>query len=268
MRVLLILFPAILMAQTTPPATKAPTDAPKAAAPKAAAKSSTASKGATPAKGSAKSSTATKSAKAATPAPGALTTDDQKIVYALGLSMAQQLSQVGITPEEYPIVEQALKDAAAGKPAVDVSAYQSKFAAFAQARSAKMAAAEKAKSKAYLDAAAVEPGAIRSSSGMVYRELAAGTGASPKSSDRVRVNYRGTLTNGTEFDSSYKRNMPAEFQLTGVIPCWTEGVQKMKVGGKSKLVCPSELAYGDQGRPSIPPGATLVFEIELLGINP
>jgi len=129
-----------------------------------------------------------------------------------------------------------------------------------------MAAAEKAKGKAFLDAAAAEPGATRASSGLVYRELAAGTGPTPKATDRVRVNYRGTLINGTEFDSSYKRNMPAEFPLNGVIPCWTEGVQKMKAGGKSKLVCPPEIAYGDQGRPSIPPGATLVFEIELLAI--
>ena len=262
MRALLILLPAILMAQTPPPATKAAPAAPKAAAPKAA---TPAAKGATP-------STAAKSAKAkaATPAaaPGALTTDDQKTIYALGLSMAQQLNQMGISTEEYAIVKQALTDAAAGKPALEVSAWAPKFGSFTQARSAKMAAAEKVKAKAFLDTAAAEPGATRASSGLVYRELAAGTGASPKASDRVRVNYRGTLTNGTEFDSSYKRNMPAEFPLTGVIPCWTEGVQKMKVGGKSKLVCPSDLAYGDQGRPSIPPGATLVFEIELLAINP
>ena len=102
----------------------------------------------------------------------------------------------------------------------------------------------------------------------MYRELAAGTGDSPKATDKVKVNYRGTLINGTEFDSSYKRNAPAEFPLNGVIPCWTEGVQRMKVGGKSRLVCPSEIAYGDAGRPSIPPGATLIFEIELLAINP
>ena len=127
---------------------------------------------------------------------------------------------------------------------------------------------EKAKSKAYLDTAAAEPGAIRTPSGLVYRELAAGTGESPKATDKVKVNYRGTLVNGTEFDSSYKRNAPAEFPLNGVIPCWTEGVQRMKVGGKSRLVCPSEIAYGDAGRPSIPPGATLIFEIELLAINP
>jgi FKBP-type peptidyl-prolyl cis-trans isomerase FkpA len=252
MRAFLILVPAILMAQTPAPVPKAAPSAAKSAAPSKAGKSAKAK------------------AKAATPAaaPGALTTDDQKTIYALGLSMAQQLSQMGITPAEYAIVKQALTDAAAGKPALELSAWQPKFGTFANARSAKMAAAEKVKAKAFLDAASAEPGATRAPSGLVYRELAAGTGASPKATDKVRVNYRGTLTNGTEFDSSYKRNMPAEFPLNGVIPCWTEGVQKMKVGGKSKLVCPSEIAYGDQGRPSIPPGATLVFEIELLAINP
>jgi FKBP-type peptidyl-prolyl cis-trans isomerase FkpA len=254
MRAFLILFPAILMAQTPPPATKA----------------APAAKSATPASRAAKTAAKSAKSKSATPAaaPGALTTDDQKTIYALGLSMAQQLSQMGITPAEYAIIKQALNDSAAGKPALELDAWQPKFPAFAQARSAKMAAAEKVKAKAFLDAASAEPGATRASSGLVYRELAAGTGPSPKSTDRVRVNYRGTLINGTEFDSSYKRNMPAEFPLNGVIPCWTEGVQKMKVGGKSKLVCPSGIAYGDQGRPSIPPGATLVFEIELLAILP
>lgn len=252
MRALLILFPAILMAQTPPPATKAPAKA------KAAAKSGSASKSA-----AAKSAT-----KGTAAAPGALTTDDQKTIYALGLSMAKQLSEMGITTAEYALVKQALTDAAAGKPAVELNAWQPKFGPFAQARSVKMAAAEKVKAKAFLDKAATEPGATRAPSGLVYRELVAGSGPSPKATDKVRVNYRGTLTNGTEFDSSYKRNAPAEFPLNGVIPCWTEGVQRMKVGGKSKLVCPSEIAYGDQGRPSIPPGATLVFEIELLAINP
>jgi FKBP-type peptidyl-prolyl cis-trans isomerase FkpA len=82
----------------------------------------------------------------------------------------------------------------------------------------------------------------------------------------VKVNYRGTFTNNTEFDSSYKRNQPAQFPLNGVIKCWTEGVQRMKVGGKARLVCPSDIAYGDQGRGTIPGGATLVFEIDLLEI--
>jgi FKBP-type peptidyl-prolyl cis-trans isomerase FkpA len=111
-------------------------------------------------------------------------------------------------------------------------------------------------------------GGQKTESGLVYRELKAGTGASPKATDVVKVHYKGTLENGTEFDSSYKRNEPAEFPLNQVIPCWTEGVQKMKVGGKAQLVCPASIAYGAAGRPPvIPGGATLVFEIELLGIG-
>jgi FKBP-type peptidyl-prolyl cis-trans isomerase FkpA len=120
----------------------------------------------------------------------------------------------------------------------------------------------------FLDKAAAEPGAIRTPSGLVYRELTPGTGPSPKQFDTVSVNYRGTLTDGTEFDSSYTRHEPIEFPLYQVIPCWTEGVQKMKVGGKSRLVCPASIAYGEQGSPpTIPGGATLVFEIELLNIR-
>jgi FKBP-type peptidyl-prolyl cis-trans isomerase FkpA len=125
-----------------------------------------------------------------------------------------------------------------------------------------------ATSGSYLDKAAAEPGAVRTASGLVYRELKAGAGASPKVTDTVKVHYRGTLVDGTEFDSSYKRNEPAQFPLNQVIPCWTEGVQRMKVGGKSQLVCPSNIAYGDRGSPPvIPPGATLIFEVELLGIG-
>jgi FKBP-type peptidyl-prolyl cis-trans isomerase FkpA len=120
----------------------------------------------------------------------------------------------------------------------------------------------------FLGKAAAEPGAVKTSSGLVYTELRAGTGASPRASQTVKVNYRGTLIDGKEFDSSYKRNMPIEFPLDRVIPCWTEGVQKMKVGGKAKLVCPASIAYGEQGSPPvIPGGAALVFEVELLGIK-
>jgi FKBP-type peptidyl-prolyl cis-trans isomerase FkpA len=120
---------------------------------------------------------------------------------------------------------------------------------------------------AFLDKAAAEPGAIKTPSGLVYREIRPGSGPSPRASDVVTVNYRGTLTDGTEFDRSYKRNQPTQFPLNQVIPCWTEGVQRMKVGGKSQLVCPSGIAYGERGSPPvIPGGATLIFEIELLGI--
>jgi FKBP-type peptidyl-prolyl cis-trans isomerase FkpA len=125
-----------------------------------------------------------------------------------------------------------------------------------------------ADSKAFLDKAATEPGAQKTASGLVYRVITAGSGASPKATDTVKVHYRGTLINGKEFDSSYARNEPAEFPLNMVIPCWTEGVQLMKVGGKSRLVCPANIAYGEAGAPpDIPGGATLIFEIELLGIS-
>jgi FKBP-type peptidyl-prolyl cis-trans isomerase FkpA len=115
--------------------------------------------------------------------------------------------------------------------------------------------------------AATEPGAQVTPSGLVFRSLKEGTGASPQASDKVRVHYRGTFADGKEFDSSYSRGQPAEFPLDRVIKCWTEGVQLIKVGGKAKLTCPPAIAYGERGAGSvIPPGATLQFEVELLGI--
>lgn len=117
-------------------------------------------------------------------------------------------------------------------------------------------------------AAAKEEGAVVTSSGLVYRSLKDGTGASPKATDKVTVHYKGTFPDGREFDSSYKRGQPIDFPLNGVIPCWTEGVQRMKTGGKAKLTCPPEIAYGARGAGGvIPPNATLVFEVELLGVN-
>lgn len=121
---------------------------------------------------------------------------------------------------------------------------------------------------ATLDAAAKEPGAVVTASGLVYKSLKDGTGDSPKATDRVKVNYRGTFPDGREFDSSYKRNQAIEFGLNQVIKCWTEGVQRMKVGGKARLTCPADIAYGERGAGGvIPPNATLLFEVELLGIN-
>jgi len=121
---------------------------------------------------------------------------------------------------------------------------------------------------ATIEAASKEPGALVTPSGLVYRSLKDGTGDSPKASDKVKVNYRGTFPDGKEFDSSYKRNQAIEFPLSNVIKCWTEGVQRMKVGGKAKLTCPAAIAYGERGAGGvIPPNATLLFEVELLGIN-
>jgi len=206
-------------------------------------------------------------APAAAPQPvEGLATDEQKEIYAIGLSIYRSLGQLDLSPSELEIVKRALTDAAAGKPAIDVSEWGPKIQSLAQARAARVTDREKASSAAYLTKAAAEPGAVKTESGLVYRELQAGAGASPAATDHVKVNYRGTLVNGTEFDSSYRRNQPAEFGLNQVIPCWTEGVQKMKVGGKAQLVCPADLAYGDQGRSSIPGGAALIFEIELLDI--
>ena len=115
--------------------------------------------------------------------------------------------------------------------------------------------------------AAKEEGAVVTASGLVYRQLQEGKGESPRATDMVRVHYRGTFPDGKEFDSSYKRGQPADFPLNGVIPCWTEGVPMIKTGGKARLICPSDIAYGDEGRPpTIPGGATLIFEVELLEI--
>ena len=121
---------------------------------------------------------------------------------------------------------------------------------------------------AALAAAAKEKGAVKTASGLVYVSLKDGTGPSPAATDTVKVNYRGALTDGKEFDSSAKNGGPVSFPLNKVIPCWTEGVQKMKVGGKAKLTCPSAIAYGSRGAGGvIPPDATLVFEVELLAVN-
>ncbi|WP_309892066.1 FKBP-type peptidyl-prolyl cis-trans isomerase [Archangium sp.] len=188
-------------------------------------------------------------------------TEEEKTIYALGLSIGRSIKSYDLTQAELDILKKGLSDAATGaKPAVEMEKYLPKLQPLAKGRQDRVG-------KRFLEDAAKEKGAVKLPSGVIYKELVAGKGQSPKATDTVRVNYRGTLTNGTEFDSSYKRNSPAEFPLKAVIPCWTEGVQKMKVGGKAQLVCPSDKAYGEQGSPPvIPPGATLLFEVELLGI--
>jgi FKBP-type peptidyl-prolyl cis-trans isomerase FkpA/FKBP-type peptidyl-prolyl cis-trans isomerase FklB len=126
---------------------------------------------------------------------------------------------------------------------------------------------EKKAGAAFLAKAAAEPGVKKTASGALVKEIKAGSGATPKATDTVKVHYHGTLMDGSVFDSSVQRGQPATFPLSGVIKCWTEGVQEIKVGGKSRLVCPSDIAYGDRGSPpKIKPGATLVFEVELLEI--
>ena len=126
---------------------------------------------------------------------------------------------------------------------------------------------ERKKAQAFLESAAKEEGAVKTSSGLIFKTLTAGTGASPKATETVKVHYRGTFIDGTEFDSSYKRGEPTVFPVDRVIKCWTEGLQRMKTGEKAQLVCPPGIAYGDRGMGGIvPPGAVLVFQVELLEI--
>jgi FKBP-type peptidyl-prolyl cis-trans isomerase len=197
-------------------------------------------------------------------------TDEQKAFYALGVGVSKQLAQLQpLTPEEIGFITQGFTDSLGSKPLkAEPEQFGTKIRDIAQARMKVAAEGEKKKGTEFLEKAAKEKGAKKTESGLVYQEMTAGTGEQPKATDTVKVNYRGTLTDGTEFDSSYKRNQPATFPLSGVIKCWTEGLQLMKVGGKSKLVCPSDIAYGDRGSPpTIKPGSTLVFEVELLSIE-
>jgi FKBP-type peptidyl-prolyl cis-trans isomerase FkpA len=196
-------------------------------------------------------------------------TDEEKTLYALGVALSRNLASFSLSPDELKIVEQGLADGVQGGDLkVDMAEFGPKIQAFAKDRGTKAAAKEKDASKGFLDKAAAEKGATKLPSGVIYSETQAGTGATPKPTDRVKVHYNGTLTDGEVFDSSVQRGEPVTFPLNGVIPCWTEGVQKMKVGGKAKLVCPSDTAYGDRGAPpKIKPGATLVFDVELLGIE-
>ncbi len=198
-----------------------------------------------------------------------LETDDQKTLYALGQLMAQNLGQFDLTADELKLVKQGLSDGILGAESkVDMEAFGPKIQSFAQGRAQRLVTSEKEAGTAFLAAAAAEAGAEAAESGLIFTEITAGTGANPAATDRVKVHYHGTLRDGTVFDSSVDRGEPVEFGLNQVIPCWTEGVQKIKVGGKAKLVCPPEIAYGDTPRPpKIPGGATLVFEVELLEIT-
>jgi len=207
--------------------------------------------------------------KGSSKAGGPPVTDDDKTFYALGLSIGQNLRMFSLSEAELAMVERGLEDQVLKKkPEVELRDFGPKIAQVAQARRMKAMEAEKAKGASYLADAEKETGAQKLPSGVIYIEKQAGTGEQPTATSVVKVNYRGTLIDGTEFDSSYKRNAPAEFPLNGVVKCWTEGLQKMKAGGKAKLVCPSETAYGERGAPGgVPPGATLTFEVELLEVK-
>ena len=195
-------------------------------------------------------------------------TEDDKTFYAIGIAVSQSLEPFALTEKELEMVKAGISDGVQKKaPKVDMQAYLPKAQQMAQARASKVAEGEKKAGEDYVAKAAAEAGAKKTESGAIVIPVKEGSGAKPKATDRVTVHYEGTLVDGTVFDSSLMRGQPATFPLNGVIKCWTEGVQQIKVGGKAKLVCPADIAYGDRGSPpKIKPGATLVFQVELIEI--
>jgi FKBP-type peptidyl-prolyl cis-trans isomerase FkpA len=195
--------------------------------------------------------------------------EEEKTLYALGVAVSQNIAAFNLSEAELEMVKAGFSDGALQRQSrVDVNAYFPKIRELQGQRLAAAAEVEKKTGQAYLEKAAQEKGAKKTASGLVITTLKEGTGPTPQATDTVKVHYHGTLPNGKVFDSSVQRNEPATFPLNGVIKCWTEGVQMIKVGGKSRLVCPADIAYGDRGAPpDIKPGATLIFEVELLGIE-
>lgn len=199
-----------------------------------------------------------------------LETEDQKTIYSLGFMLGQNIKVFNLKPEELELVKKGLVDSVNGaKAEVDLDTYRQKVNQMAQTRMTADAEVQKKKGEEYAEKAAKEPGATKSASGIVQRTLTPGTGPNPAADDVVKVNYEGRLIDGTVFDSSAKHGgQPAEFPLNRVVPCWGEAVQKMKVGEKAQIVCPASVAYGDRGQPpTIPGGATLIFDVELLSAS-
>ncbi len=211
---------------------------------------------------------------AAAPATGKDLT--AKASYGIGLNLGRNIKAAGAEIDPDMLVK-GVKDALSGaKPMLSDEQIQAAMKDFQQQLMARRAdeakgAAEKNKKAgdAFLAANKAKPGVVTLPSGLQYKVVKEGTGQVPRATDTVTTNYRGTLIDGTEFDSSYKRNEPASFPVNGVIRGWTEALQKMKVGSKWQLVIPAELAYGESPPPGSPigPNSVLVFDIDLLGIG-
>lgn len=199
------------------------------------------------------------------------TTDEEKTLYALGVIMSERMGikNFEFSEAELAMVKAGMADGALDKSSLkleELESFMPKLNELHESRLKATSEREKTAGAEYLAKAATEAGAEKTDSGLIYKSVKEGTGPSPTAADTVKVDYVGKLLSGKVFDSSKERGEPATFPLGGVIPCWTEGVQKMKVGGTAQLVCPSELAYGEQGNPAIPGNATLIFEVELLEI--
>jgi FKBP-type peptidyl-prolyl cis-trans isomerase len=200
--------------------------------------------------------------------PVTLDSEDDKIIYSMGVAVEQNLVSFSLNEREIAIFTRGLEDQFFDRElAVDVNAYGAKVNQFAASRLAIVAEQEREASKSFLAQAATAPGAVKTDSGLIYAETKAGSGAKPSATDRVKVHYHGTLRDGTVFDSSRDRGEPLTFPLNGVIACWTEALQMMEVGGQAAIVCPAEIAYGNEGAGTIKPGAALRFEVELISIE-
>jgi len=198
-----------------------------------------------------------------------LTDARQKFSYGLGMSLGNNLKRSGVDPAQVDmeLIVKGMKDASAGKTLLtDTEARDAIMAFQAEART-QLAGKNKKAAEEFLAANATKAGIVSTPSGLQYKVLAEGSGESPKSLDNVTVHYKGTLLDGTEFDSSYKRNQPATFGVGSVIKGWTEALQLMRPGAKYELFIKPELAYGEAGRPGIPPNSLLTFEVELLSFQ-
>jgi len=200
--------------------------------------------------------------------PSPFKTDKEKASYALGLQIGENLKDAGFAELDLSLLAKGLADIFSGaKPALSPEDSQTAIRSYHRAMSEKAAEDNKKQGEAYLAANKTKEGVKTLESGLQYKVLKSGTGASPKATDMVTTHYKGTLIDGTQFDSSYDRGEPETFPVNGVIKGWTEALQQMKVGDKWQLVIPSDLAYGPNGQRGIPPNAVLVFEVELLSIK-
>jgi FKBP-type peptidyl-prolyl cis-trans isomerase FklB len=202
-----------------------------------------------------------------------LKTEQDKVSYIIGTQIAQSIKRQGVEVNLEPLmlgIQDVLEDKTLRLTQEETrniyTAFQQRMRAKQAAERAKQATENLEKGKAFLEANKTKEGVKVLPDGLQYKIIKEGTGATPTATDTVKVNYRGTLIDGKEFDSSYKRNQPAEFPVNGVIKGWTEALELMKVGGKWELYIPANLAYGERGRPGIPPNSVLIFEVDLLEI--
>ncbi|HEY6483160.1 MAG TPA: FKBP-type peptidyl-prolyl cis-trans isomerase [Steroidobacteraceae bacterium] len=189
--------------------------------------------------------------------------------YSIGVSMGEQLHRAGFSADSLALerLTQGLHDALAGKATMSQQD-QVRITTLLQSVRSGLAEKNHAAAKAFLAENGKKKDIVTTSTGLQYHVIAEGSGASPKPTDEVTVNYRGTLLDGTEFDSSYKRGKPATFPVRGVIPGWQQALVLMKPGAKWDVFIPPQLAYDEQSPPSIPPGSLLKFTVELIGVQP